>query len=170
MTDKWENGHIENFSQKLRTYKQKPKIRKEVEVEKVINSNSQEVSVEELNQGLLKENSIINSQNWQHYLNYKKIVGSEGKVVNLNRSNSESLPIKLYNIKENQVEWTENNHSINNYAILSHRWGDLPNKGNLITTNEIISKQIGTNPEFNATGTTKLSIKYLKKEIEQLQT
>jgi Leucine-rich repeat (LRR) protein len=41
---------------------------------------------------------------------------------------SKNLPIKLYNIKTNKVEWTKDNPNIKSYATLSYVWGSMRDK------------------------------------------
>jgi hypothetical protein len=77
----------------------------------------------------------INLQEENHLkepITYQKIEKSEGKTNQWKSSPQESLPIKLYNIEKDQVEWTKDNPNAQNYAILSYVWGQLGKVENAI--------------------------------------
>jgi hypothetical protein len=83
----------------------------------------------------------------------------------------ESFPTRLYNIRTSEVEKTEVDSYIKKYATLSYVWGDLSDKSLLTTWDysyqnedgKIEPKQLGVSPKDGAHGTTKWSIKALKK-------
>lgn len=118
--------------------------------------------------------SLEENQQQIEKVEYQSVI-SEEKDFTLPKSKPQKLPLKIYNIKENRVEWTTGNSKLNSYAIISYVWGDLSNKKSLETRKYLlqdkdnqdyfIEKEIGVSEEHNAIGTTKWSLKAWDKAI-----
>ncbi|KLL04384.1 MAG: HET domain protein [Mycoplasmataceae bacterium RV_VA103A] len=80
------------------------------------------------------EVKLEENHNLEKIKKYSEVVLRDNRPFSWEKTNQsksqlpKSLPIKLYNIKTNRVEWTANNLNIKSYATLSYVWGSTRDK------------------------------------------
>ncbi|MCE8167813.1 MAG: HET domain-containing protein [Candidatus Moeniiplasma glomeromycotorum] len=87
------------------------------------------IQLDNLNKKINKDEENYNAEG----INYKGIAFRDKRpfsweVEQEEKLSTKNLPLKLYNIKENKVEWTKDNPNIKTYATLSYVWGDVKDK------------------------------------------